>query len=592
MARPESPEASTARWANLRLLQQHYKHFGLFMHDAMKYLGFQATWMQYDIAMYLQHGPKELMIQAQRGEAKSTITAIFALWCVMQDPKFRVLIVSGGKDQSKDVATMIHRLLMHWEILECMRPDSTMGDRTSVEGFDIHYSLKGIDKSASVSCVGIGSNLPGRRADLIIADDVETTKNAASALQREQLVTLCNEFPSICSRGRIVYLGTPQTSESIYNLLSGKGFAVRVWPGRYPTLAERDNYGDTLAPSIIERMEKDPSLCIGGGLLGDKGQPTDPVLLDEEALCKKELQGAGYFQLNFMLNTRLSDAQRFPLKTENLILIPQGDGVHFPETIIKGIGVGPDRSSGGKSYRFGYAHGVEQATMSKLQGVHMRVDPAGGGANGDETGYAVSGFLNGNIFLLAVGGVAGGYGPDAMNELAAVAAKFKPQTITVEKNMGHGAFTQVWLPILRKHHECAVEDDFVTGQKEKRIIGTLEPIMARGSLVILESVIDMDNETTEKYAGTGKRGVYSFFHQLTKIAAIKNCLAHDDRIDAVEGTLRFWLKYLAIDQHKKAQAEYSAKLAAMRADPLGKGRYYDVRPGLSQRANILNKYRR
>ena len=69
-------------------------------------------------------------------------------------------------------------------------------------------------------------------------------------------------------------------------------------------------------------MYADPTLRTGGGLDGSLGKPTDPVLLDEETLTKKELdQGQAYFQLQHMLNTKLSDEMRHPLKTKNLIVM-------------------------------------------------------------------------------------------------------------------------------------------------------------------------------------------------------------------------------------------------------------------------------
>lgn len=590
MAR-ETEEGATIRRRKLKLVQAHYTRFGKFMTDMMAELGFGATWMQCDIADYLEDGPQELMVQAQRGEAKTTITAMFAVYCLLHDPKHRVLIVSAGGKTASEIATLVQKLIMTVDVLECLRPDPTQGDRTSVEAFDVHYSLKGIDKSPSVACVGITGNLPGKRADLLIADDVESTKNSRTAMMREILMTLCNEFSSICSKGRVVYLGTPQTGDSIYNTLAGKGFAIRIWPGRYPTPAEMANYGEFLAPSIRRRLLANPELAFGGGLDGQKGQPTDPALLDEETLCTKEKKGAGYFQLNFMLNTRLTDAERFPLKTEKLIVLRNCDGVNFPTAITRGINAAAVKTyaSSGLGFSVSLPHTVSD-TLAKLEGIHMRVDPAGGGANADETSYAVTGFLNGNVFILAVGGVPGGYDVADLTKLAEIASKYKPNIITVEKNMGHGAFTQVWLPILRKHYQGAVEDDFVTGMKEGRIIDTLEPIMARGSLIVLEEVIQQDNDSTEKYASSGKRITYSLFHQLSKLARIKKCLAHDDRADALEGSVRHWVVRLGIDQDEKAKKEAAALLAAFMKDPLGHNRYGGGPP--LRYGSVLDRFRR
>lgn len=573
MAR-ETEEAAEIRRKKLKLLQGHYTRFRHFMTDMMAELGFGSTWMQCDIADYLEDGPQELMVQAQRGEAKTTITAIYAVYCLIHDPKHRVLIVSAGGKTANEIATLVQKLILTVDVLECLRPDPNNGDRTSVEAFDVHYTLKGIDKSPSVACVGITGNLPGKRADLLIADDVESTKNSRTAAMREILMMLCNEFSSICSKGRVVYLGTPQTGDSIYNTLAGKGFAIRVWPGRYPTPAELPNYGEFLAPSIRRRLMDNPELAFGGGLDGQKGQPTDPALLDEETLCTKEKKGAAYFQLNFMLNTRLTDAERFPLKLEKIVVLRNCDGINFPTAITRGINATALKAyqSSGLGFNLSLPHTLSD-TLDKLAGIHMRVDPAGGGANADETSYAVTGFLNGNVYVLAVGGVPGGYETADLEKLAQIAGKYAVNAITVEKNMGHGAFTKVWLPILRKYYKGGVEDEFVTGMKEARIIDTLEPIMARGSLIFLEEVIQQDNDSTEKYASTGKRITYSLFHQLSKLAKIKKCLAHDDRADALEGSVRHWVVQLGIDQDEKAKLEEAAKLAAFMKDPLGHNRY-------------------
>lgn len=595
MAR-ESVEAADIRKAKLAVLQKHYAHFAVFLRDMMQVLGFVPTWMQYDIGNYLQFGPHDLMVQAQRGEAKSTITAIFAVWCLIHDPQHRVLIVSAGGTQANEIATLVQRLIMTVPTLECLRPDKNAGDRTSVEAFDVHYSLKGIDKSPSVACIGITGNLPGKRADLLIADDVESPKNSATAGNRELVLKLTMEFSSIATGRpgvppRVVYLGTPQTSDSIYNTLPGRGFAMRIWPGRYPTPAERSNYGEHLAPSIINRMEADPSLCFGGGPLGEQGQPTDPTLFGEEVLQQKQARnGMSYFMLNFMLNTRLMDALRFPLKTEQLVVM-QGGGTRFPLTITRGYGGSSTKTftSSGIGFSMMLPHEVSQET-AELQGVHMQVDPAGGGANADETAYAVTGFLNGNVFVLASGGVPGGYDFDALDKLADVAVRYKVTTISVEKNMGHGAFARVWLPILRKKWNGHVSEEFVTGQKELRIIGTLEPIMGRGSLVFMESVVEEDNEQTERYASSGKRQTYSLFFQLTKVTKQRGCLAHDDRLDALEGSVRHWLQQIAVDQHKTIKAEEDRKWAAWQDDPTGMKRRTALRNGPVRGGSLFNKY--
>ncbi|QYW01999.1 terminase large subunit [Stenotrophomonas phage Pepon] len=586
------------RVESLAALQEHYASFAVFLRDIMWFLGgWKPTWLQYDIANYLQYGPNDLMVQAQRGEAKSTITAIFAVWCIMMNPKYRVLIVSAGGKQANEIANLVTKIIMFWDPLECIRPDKSAGDRTSVEAFDVHYSLKGVDKSPSVACIGITGNLPGKRADLLIADDIESPKNSMTAGNREMLLTLSLEFSAIASGQpgippRIVYLGTPQTSESIYNTLPGRGFDVRIWPGRFPTISELPNYGPHLAPQIRNAIEAEPSLQFGGGMAGDMGKPTDPDMFDEEMLQRKFAdRGASSFQLNYMLNTKLMDAMRFPLKTENIIVMPGSPTGKVPSVLNRGIGAAMQKvyQSSGLAYTFSQPMiDHENVTYVPFDGIHMQVDPAGGGANGDETGFAITAYANSTIYVLAIGGIPGGYGDEQMLMLAKLADKFKVNTISIEKNYGYGAFAKVWLPILHKEWKGTILEPYVGGQKETRMIGTLEPIMGRGSLVFYESAIDMDHDLTEPYNTTGHRKVYSVLHQLTKLQNVKRCLKHDDRLDALEGSVRYWMDRLKLDQHRAKAIEDAKAYQKWLDDPVGWSK--NQRPLVVKAGNTSNKY--
>lgn len=561
------------REKQLALLQSTFPAFRPFLATTLKWLGFPVTDLQEDIASYLEFGPKDLMVQAQRGQAKTTITAIFVVWCLIHNPKLRSLIVSAGGKQANEISTLIVRIILNFDILECLRPDRTKGDRVSVEAFDVHYSLKGVDKSPSVACTGVTGNLQGKRADLLIADDVESQKNSRTAMMRELLLGIIRDFASICQNGRIIYLGTPQTDTSVYNTLPQSGFAVRIWPGRYPTAEQLDHYGDLLATSIRSRLEADYTLGTGGGIAGDQGQPTDPHLLGEEALQQKELkQGTAYFQLQHMLSTKMTDEMRYPLKPVNMIVMRLGE--KLPINIVRGTS---------HEYRKLYMVGQTKIELSAPQYVSvetekpaarvMRIDPAGGGKNGDETGYAVTEQLNGNVFIRKVGGVPGGYDRVNLDALVAVAARWKPDLIVVEKNFGHGSFTQVLLPLLREAGVmCSVEDVFESSQKELRIIETMEPIMGRGSLIIDEDVILEDWPSTSHHPAD-KRQLFTLFFQLTKITRDRGALVKDDRLDALAGAISYWIKALGQDAAQKEATAREEERKRWAADPLLHRRY-------------------
>ena len=587
----ESAQSALTRLRMLQAVQLHYSEFQPFLEAVMALLGFSCSAIQRDIAQFIAYGPHYLMVKAQRGQAKTTIAAAYAVWCLIHDPKFRVLIISAGGGQASDISILIIRIIMNMDELACMRPDTNNGDRSSVEHFDVHYNLKGVDKSPSVKCLGITANLQGNRADLILADDVESKKNSQTATMRAQLMGLTLDFTSICSTGRIIWLGTPQSQESIYASLPGRGVVVRVWPGRYPTHEQLANYGNELAPLLVRKLKEDPSLGAGGGMLLDQGRPIEKEgtgWLDEDNLQQKEQdQGLSWFQLQHMLNTKLADALRFPLKTEAITVLDITD--RAPLTVTRGMDARHlrDFNVHGFGYKLRPPHeiSVETATFSA---VVAYVDPAGGGLNGDETGYALTGFLNGNVYLIEVGGLPGGYDKTVLQLLAKRLGRHSPNLVIIEKNMGFGAFREVFVPIMHEVHKCAVEDDLVTGQKERRIIGTLEPVIGRGAFVVTENAIQQDDRDCTRYAPKDRQ-VYSFFHQLSKITAERGSLVHDDRLDAVEGAARYWQSRLAVDQEHQLKVERQRAHAELVKDPLGKDRYGSPSRG---GRSLFSKYKR
>lgn len=582
------------RWAELEVLRAEYKEFPVFLYDVVTGLmGFDCTDLQIDIAKYLQFGPTYRMIQAQRGQAKTTITAAYAVWRLIHNPSCRVLIISSGDTMATEIANWVIQILRGMPELRCMLPDKSLGDRSSVEAFDIHKILKGPEKSPSIACMGITGNMQGKRADVLIADDIESAKNSQTEGQRERLKHLSKDFTSICSTGDIIYLGTPQSIDSMYNGLISRGYDIRIWPGRYPTEKEESNYGVCLAPIIRQRMTEDPSLRTGGGPLGDRGKPTDPVLMGEVILCKKEIdQGKAYFQLQHMLDTRLMDADRFPLKASKLIFTKitgtrapiEFNHIQSPEYRLYTPSDWPVEDT----YYKAASHSPE---FGAFIGTHMFIDPAGGGQNGDEMGFAITSAMSGKIFVRQIGGIKSGYDQSTLDYMTAMAVKWRPETITIEENYGNGAFKAIWEPVLFRDHKCEILEEWSSGQKELRIIDTLEPLINAGKVVMDEECMKQDAELSKHYA-VEKRSSYSVFYQMARITRAKNALKHDDRLEALAGACRHWIEVINQDEAKaKAAAQMKAYNDLMK-DPLGNGRPVKGWPGNTQAMSLLDKYKR
>lgn len=561
------------RFAHLEELAEHYQDFREFAEDGMQFLGFTLTEVQADIAEFMQLGPRLRMVMAQRGQAKTTIAALYAVWRIVQRPSTRVLIVSAGEQNSSETATLIVRIIMTWDVLEALRPDRTAGDRTSTNAFDVHYSLKGLDRSPSVACAGITSNLPGRRADLLIADDIESNKNGLTAVQRGQLLHLSKEFSSICTHGDILYLGTPQSKDSIYNTLQGRGFCIRIWPGRYPTLEEEERYTGRLAPLLQMRVQADAKLRKGGGLDGTRGQPTDPGRYTDADLVEKELdKGPEDFQLQYMLDTSLADAARQQLKLSDLVVANFGADA-LPEVIA--WQASPKYEVDLKDFvvpttKMYYALPVECAFV-KPTDVVMFIDPAGGGS--DEIGVAVSTAVGPYIHVLDVGGLKGGL-VDANGEaICDIAVRNGVTRVRVESNMGHGLFEITLRSIFAKREDTrhladAVTGEYSTGQKEKRIIDSLVAPMQRHRVVVHQQVFDSDAQYCKQHSADA-RVSYSLWYQMSNITTDRDSLVHDDRLEAVAGAVRMFKHVLVQDEHKAAEARARANHAEFMRNPMG-----------------------
>jgi hypothetical protein len=398
------------------------------------------TPVQYAIADYLQNWShrrqepleelrRRKIIQAFRGVGKSWITSVYCTWRWHKNSNYRILVVSASKMRSDDFTTFTLRIIQEFPILQYLMPDKGLGDRSSKTAFDVRPAPAA--HAPSCKSLGVFSQLAGSRADEVIADDVEVPNNSATQDLREKLLKTAMEFEAIMmpETGRITYLGTPQTEESVYNKLNERGYDRRIWPARFPEIVEDDIYKGQLCPTIQNNLCVQPERS---------GEPTDPKRFDGLDLSEREAAyGKSAFALQFMLDTSLSDALKYPLKTSDIIVtsvdlekapvaITYGSGKQQHLDHIRNVGFTGDKWFGPMYY--------DQKQWTEYTGRAMAIDPAGRGT--DETAYAVGYMLHGNIWVPEVGGFAGGYDDKTLVALAKIAKKHKVNEIIVESNFG------------------------------------------------------------------------------------------------------------------------------------------------------------
>jgi hypothetical protein len=418
--------------------------------------------------------------------------------------------------------------------------------RDSKIQFDVGPATE--SKDPSVKCVGITGQLTGSRADLIVPDDVECPANSQTQQQRDKLAELVKEFDAILKPGGdIVYLGTPQTESSLYALLESRGYSARVWPARYVSLVTAEKtYGNRIAPLFIKKVTDDPCLV---------GRPVWPERFSEDELTKREFSfGRSGFALQFMLDTSLSDALRYPLKLADLIVMDLNPK-EAPEKIVWATSpelVHNDLPtvglSGDRYYRPMF---VSKDLWAPYTSSVLTIDPSGRGK--DELGFCVGKLSLGNIFCTALGGLQGGYANANLEFLSKLAKTHGVNKILIESNFGDGMFTQLLKPVLvRMGYPCTVEEIHHSGQKEKRIIDTLEPVLNQHRLVVDRKVIQLDHQVAVEHYGD-RASQYQAFYQLSRITKDRGSLLHDDRVEALAMMVAFFVQNMAVDSELASQ---------------------------------------
>jgi hypothetical protein len=515
------------------------------------------TPVQYDLARHLQFGPRRSIIEAFRGVGKSWITAAFVCWLLLRDPNLNILVVSASKQRSDDFSTFCSRLIQEMGVLRHLRPKP--GQRFSKLAFDVGPA--GAAHAPSVKSMGITGQLTGSRGDVIIADDVEVPSNSMTQGLRDRLSEAVKEFDSILKPGgAVIFLGTPQLDMSLYNLLPGRGYSLVAWPARYPRPEIAQRLGDRLAESIREALADDPGLATA---CDGRGAPVDPERFSDDDLREREASyGRSGFALQFMLDTTLSDSERFPLKVSDMI-VHEIDLRHGPETIVWSTNPKyrlpelPNAAMDGDSF---HSPAALQGDYIPYQGKVMVIDPSGRGS--DETAYAVAYFLNGNIFIPEAGGVAGGYSESTLTALARIAKKHAVNAIVVESNFGDGMFSELLKPYLRRIYPVTVEPLNNTQQKEVRIIDTLEPVMNQHRLIVDPSVIQRDFESVQSLPAE-KQAQYMLVYQLTRVTKERGALRHDDRLDALAMAVGYWGDRMGLDQEESTRKRHEERYERM-----------------------------
>lgn len=189
---------------------------------------------------------RRLLLMAFRGCGKSTLIGLWCAWRLSVQPELRVLVLAADHSLAAQMVATVRRIIERHPLCRHLLggDESWASDRFTVK-------RRGAIREPSMLAQGIGGNVTGARAELIICDDVEVAGNCDTPGKREELRERLSECEFILTPGgTILYVGTPHCAESLYALPETEGAylstyrRLRVplldavgrsaWPERFP----------------------------------------------------------------------------------------------------------------------------------------------------------------------------------------------------------------------------------------------------------------------------------------------------------------------------------------------------------------------
>ena len=209
--------------------RQRYLHSRTFPHqqnliDVIE--GREPSWLHPSMKYEPGLANNRILLNIPPNHAKSmTVTVDYVTWQVCQNPNFRVLIVSQTQQLAADFLYAIKQRLTHpnYEALQQAyaagvgfnsKTASWQATRVTF-GDELRESS---EKDPNIEAVGIGGQIYGKRADMIIVDDAVTLKNANEF--EKQIRWLTQDVRSrLNPTGKLIIVGTRVTAIDLYKEL-------------------------------------------------------------------------------------------------------------------------------------------------------------------------------------------------------------------------------------------------------------------------------------------------------------------------------------------------------------------------------------
>ncbi|MEL4181243.1 phage terminase large subunit [Roseateles sp. PN1] len=439
-------------------------------------------------------GARNRVLMVFRGCGKSTILGVRNAHRYRKNPLHQLLVQGADDDLADDISR---------DTIAIMRGNTLVGENVLMEPAGIRhwFTHEGFSTNARTPQFrgrGILSRVTGNRADEIINDDTEMSKNVENPEARAKLRKRLSEQSFILKPGgSVLWVGTPHTHDSIYDQKIAAGAEALVVPlFQHQT---RHNAQDKPHRSLAFSGDVGPDgvwVFVGIGppaQLLEEGK--DYTVKGQQVLLKTEINGLvdicvgnawpERFDRKEMLQRRRDcETLNYWDQQYQLEAKPLSDSRLNPDRMIPYDLEPVWKTANGESIML--LGGVRIVAAS------CRWDPASGKLKSDVSAVAVvlqdeSGVrylhriarLTGDVVEFAADGktVTGGQ----VHQLCDIVEALRLPRVTIETN-GIGKFSPAILKGALKQRRlvCGVAEETSTANKNKRILEALEPLLTSG----------------------------------------------------------------------------------------------------------------
>lgn len=181
--------------------------------------GWDVPDFQVEVCDFLQDYGEEGLLMIPRGHGKSTFLDVYNAWEITRDQDVMILHQGATDSDAYKVSRGTEQVLARHPVCKAYGINKARGETQKwwVSGAaDVRHG--------TIHARGILSNVTGARASLIQNDDVEVPANIGTAEAREKLrYRLSEQTHILLPTGRVLWVGTPHTHESLYTDVRNRG---------------------------------------------------------------------------------------------------------------------------------------------------------------------------------------------------------------------------------------------------------------------------------------------------------------------------------------------------------------------------------